>query len=288
MVGPIESVTVAVRDLGQAERLFEKRFGFTSVSQGRASVGLLSAWRYPVHESVRLAELGHRGHPHGRIRLALFEDAAVPPFDSARGYVAPQAGPQALDFRSAAAEVQGGCLEADDELPLLIVGRFPARASRAQAARPLGSVWVLCADAAKARAFYTEALGYQVLLETETETEIVIDDAAASFARLGLGAGARLHVTRLGAGAEPRAGVLLVQLPDRIPAREAARLGTLGINLLTCRCDDLDELIARMKPLGSEPVAAPSHVGLPDGRPGRVMVTRAPGGEVFEFIEIDA
>jgi hypothetical protein len=56
---------------------------------------------------------------------------------------------------------------------------------------------------------------------------------------------------------------------------------------LTARCGDLDDLIERIGPLGLEPLSAPSHVSLPDGRPARVMVVEGPGSELFEFTEID-
>jgi catechol 2,3-dioxygenase-like lactoylglutathione lyase family enzyme len=274
MVGPIESVTVAVSELERCRRLFEEQLGLSTVSDGRASVGLLSAWRYPVHESVRLIEMAHGGQVHGRVRLALYEDAPQH---------APElpGGPRALDFRASAPVGAATLIEAASGLPLIIAE--PSQRGRG----PVGSVWVLSADGALARRFYAEALGYRI----SAETELTVGDGGACFESLGFGRGTRLRLTRLGAGNTGRGGVLLLGLTDQAPDPEVparpSRLGTLGINLMTCRCEDLDELIERLKPLGIEPVAAPSHVGLPDGRLARVMVASGPSGEAFEFVEID-
>jgi catechol 2,3-dioxygenase-like lactoylglutathione lyase family enzyme len=283
MVGPIESVTVAVSELERCRRLFEEQLGLTTVSDGRASVGLLSAWRYPVHESVRLIEMAHGGQVHGRVRLALYEDAPHPRSTADGPQHAPRlpGGPRALDFRASAPVGAATLIEAASGLPLIIAE--PSQRGRG----PVGSVWVLSADSALARRFYAEALGYRI----SAETELTVGDGGACFESLGFGRGTRLRLTRLGAGNTGRGGVLLLGLTDQVPDPEVparpSRLGTLGINLMTCRCEDLDELIERLKPLGIEPVAAPSHVGLPDGRLARVMVAFGPSGEAFEFVEID-
>jgi hypothetical protein len=63
-------------------------------------------------------------------------------------------------------------------------------------------------------------------------------------------------------------------------------VGQTGFNLLTFRCEDLDELAKRVDAIGVEPVTRPTHVGLPFGYPGRVMIVPGPNGELFEFDEI--
>lgn len=74
MLTAIESVTAGVSDLPAALRIFRDALGLEVTADMHASVGLLSAWRHPVHEAVRLAALGiepakapvHIGLPNGR------------------------------------------------------------------------------------------------------------------------------------------------------------------------------------------------------------------------------
>ena len=277
MVGPIESVTVAVSDLERHRQLLQERFGLTTVSDGHASVGLLSAWRYPVHESVRLMELAHDAQPHGRVRLSLFEDAqpgtsaAQTPTDEPF----PNAGPRALDFRADVTDWETRCIQSID-FPLLITNKTQRRGA-------LSLIWVLSADIELAERFYIEALGYRL----EQATDMSVGKDSPCFEDLGFGRGTNLHLARLRSGTATSGGVLLIGSPERRWSAGTSPLGARGVNLLTCRCDDLDDLIGLLSPFEIQPVAAPSHVGLPDGRPARVMVARGPSNETFEFIEIE-
>lgn len=70
----IQSVTIAVRDLDASVRLFREKLGLDVVSDTHASVGLLSVWKRPVHEAVRLVDLGKVTGQAGLIRLAFFQD----------------------------------------------------------------------------------------------------------------------------------------------------------------------------------------------------------------------
>jgi catechol 2,3-dioxygenase-like lactoylglutathione lyase family enzyme len=277
MVGPIESVTVAVSELERHRDFFQDQFGLNPLSDGHASVGLLSAWRYPVHESVRLTELAHGTQPHGRVRLAVFEDSPMES-SAARGTTDDRSispGPRVLDFRVGVSDWKGTPVTMSG-LPMLI--KEPSRRRGA-----LGSVWVLSADFARARRFYVEALGYRLV----HEADVTVGAGAPCFEGFGFNAGTALRLAHLNAAKATAGGILLVGLVDcELPIR-ASRLGALGINLLTCRCDDLDDLIERLSPFEIEPVAAPSHVGLPDGRLARVMVAHGPSNEAFEFIEIE-
>ena len=277
MVGPIESVTVAVSELERHRDFFQDQFGLTPLSDGHASVGLLSAWRYPVHESVRLTELAHGTELHGRVRLAVFEDPPADPLGARdpTDDLSISAGPRVLDFRVGVSDWKGTPV-AMRGLPMLI--KDPSRRRGA-----LGSVWVLSADFARARRFYVEALGYRV----RHEADVTVGAGAPCFEGFGFNPGAALRLARLDAAKSTAGGILLVGLADRELPIRGARLGALGINLLTCRCDDLDDLIERLSLFEIEPVAAPSHVGLPDGRPARVMVAHGPSNEAFEFIEIE-
>lgn len=277
MVGPIESVTVAVSELERHRQLFHERFGLATVSDGHASVGLLSAWRYPVHESVRLTELAHDAKPHGRVRLSLFEDAqpetsaAQTPTDDPR----PSAGPRALDFRADVTDWKTHCIQSSD-FPMVITGETQRRGA-------LSLIWILSADMELAERFYIEALGYRLI----HAAKMSVGKDSPCFEALGLARDTSLRLARLGSGTATAGGVLLIGSPERRVATRVSPLGARGVNLLTCRCDDLDDLIELLSPFEIEPVAAPSHVGLPDGRPARVMVVHGPSNETFEFIEIE-
>ncbi len=79
MIPGLESVTVGVGHLDTALAEFRRIKGMRIESDTRASVSLLSAWRYPVHADVRLVELSCDGRPFGRVRLAQYEaDVGVP------------------------------------------------------------------------------------------------------------------------------------------------------------------------------------------------------------------
>jgi hypothetical protein len=199
-VSPIESVTAGVRDLAAAVAFCRDGLRLEVVSDARASVGLLGAWKRPVHETLRLVELARPDHAP-RLRLAEYET--------------PVTGPTA------------------------ILGLRAFDASRA-------SVVLTAEDLDAAAHFHTEALGW------------------SSLAAGGVELVARKHDDALLAPAH------------------------LAFTHLTCSCDDLDEVLTRVEAMSLEPLTRPTHVGLPGGRPGRVMLIRAPGCVLYELYEIAA
>jgi catechol 2,3-dioxygenase-like lactoylglutathione lyase family enzyme len=234
MVSGIESVTVGVQDLDAAISHYRDRLRLTVLQDSCASVGLLAAWRRPVHESVRLIELGAPQHALARVRLAQFE-----------------------------CDVHG-----DVSKDALLVG------PRALAA-PVATVVILTADSAASARFYVEGFGWRV-------SEILPSDTQRFF-----GAGP-VRLAGVSAADNPQVDVLLGQLVDEDVSRpsDASLPGRLGINLCTCRCGDLDAVEQRLAAIGIEPVTPPAHVGLPMGRPGRVMLVRGPADELFELVEL--
>ncbi len=221
--GPIEAVTAGVRDLADALAFFRDRLRLETVADARASVGLLGAWRRPVHESVRLVELRTPGSGGARLRLAEYENGATAAGPS-------RSGPRALVLAAA----RNASLDGPDGLAIAL------------RRDPHVSVILAADDLDAANRFHTEALGWSSL---------------------------------------ESGGVELVEAP-----RDETLLapGHLGITHLTCACDDLDDTLTRVEAMGIEPVTRPTHVGLPGGRPGRVMLVRAPGNALYEIFELAA
>jgi hypothetical protein len=221
-VSPIESATAGVRDMAAAVAFCRDRLRLEVVSDARASVGLLGAWKRPVHETLRLVELALPGGRAPRLRLAEYENPMPRPEAATglRAFVVPAARDESL---------------AGPDGIAIALHRVP-RASVVLAADDLDA----------ATRFHTDVLGW----------------------------------TSLEAG-----GVELVEGPrdEAMPGP-----GHLGLTHLTCACDDLDEVLTRIEAMSLEPVTRPSHVGLPGGRPGRVMLVRAPGGALYELYEIAA
>jgi catechol 2,3-dioxygenase-like lactoylglutathione lyase family enzyme len=222
LTSALESVTAGVRDMAAALAFFRKRPGLEVVSDTRASVGLLGAWRRPVHEAVRLVELALRGEPGPRLRLAEYETGAAA--------VTTKTGPRAFVFRAKADDM----LDGPD--------------------------------------------GIAIALRRDPRASVIVaaDD---------LDAAARFHVDALGWPSAEAGGISLIEGAgsERPPAP-----GHLGLSHLTCRCEELDDLLTRVEALGLEPITRPTHVGLPGGRPGRVMLVLAPGNILYELYELAA
>jgi catechol 2,3-dioxygenase-like lactoylglutathione lyase family enzyme len=280
MVHALESVTVAVHHLETAVDLFRDQFGLTVVRDTRASVGLLSAWHHPVHESVRLVELAKDSQPVGRVRLAYYEDRSK----DAAGDVAPagresvSAGPALLEFRGSG------------EVPLKVAASGPIRrlegvAPLAVLGKPSGglnAVWILAPDWERAARFYTEVLGYICHERMELTAE-----AAGDLWKAIAPGRPSLRATSFFAPGAHLGGVVLLDAAGAGPAGDPGRADPVppGIRFLTCRCDDLDGVLDRLPGLGIDPLTPPSHVGLPNGRPARVMLIRAPSEELYELVE---
>jgi catechol 2,3-dioxygenase-like lactoylglutathione lyase family enzyme len=280
MITAIESVTVAVSDLASSARLLEEQLGLIVVGDARASVGHLSAWRHPVHESVRLVELGGEGLAVGRVRLARVEDAARERNGPVERRLLP--GPKLLDFRAGPAAEAPTILQGLDGVPLLCP---PPSAMRARPGHRLRSVWVVTSDGALACRFYTDVLGFVVACDAQAPAPRDIDLVRTV---LPIPAGATVQAVAYNAAGRHEGGVVVLHVPE-LPETQplhSISLPSGGIRLLTCQCDDLDSLAARLHAFGIEPLSPPQHIGLPTGTPGLVMVARGPSEELFEFIEI--
>jgi len=287
MVSAIESIMLTLDDLGSGVRFFHEELGLPIVSDSHASVGLLAAWRHPVHESVRLIELGPSGTGAASIRLAHFEDAAkavrLVASDTPAAVPAATDGPRLLDARPAAPTlVLGHARVAPDALPWI----GPARKQERKA---VSWVWIRASgELHRARRFYAEALGFTALPSLSDREPQACPPALAR--PLGIAAGEPLQIEALRPAHGSGAGVVLFRSAirdadvDPTCTGSRRRLGSEGVSLLSCRCDDLDGLIGRLRPLALEPLAAPSHVGTPQG-PARVMAVRGPEEELLEFLE---
>jgi catechol 2,3-dioxygenase-like lactoylglutathione lyase family enzyme len=289
MTSTIESITLTLDDVGRGLRFFRQKLGLSIVSDSHASVGLLAAWRHPVHESVRLIELAPIGTGTTGIRLIHFEDAAKAlrlvsrePISSPR---AAPGGPRLLDARPAAPTVAlGNVRVAPDDLPWI------GSAQREKAGTGAVSwVWIRASgEQERAHRFYTEVLGFAALPSSSESTPQPCPPALAS--HLGIAPGEPLQLDVFRPAECSGAGVVLFRSavldaaapPTTEPSR---RLGSCGVSLVTWRCDDLDALIGRLKALALEPLAAPSHVATPQGL-ARVMAVRGPEGELLEFVEV--
>jgi hypothetical protein len=220
-VRPLESITAGVRDMAAAVGFFRDRLGLEVVSDARASVGLLGAWKRPVHETVRLVELALPKHS-SRLRLAEYETPVTG--------VSSKAGPPTVVIAAPRDETLQG----------------PEGIAIALRRTPRVSVVLAANDLELASRFHTEALGWKSL---------------------------------------EQGGVELVEAPAD-PAALAP--GHLGLTHVTCECDDLDDVLTRIEAMSLELLTHPTHVGLPGGRPGRVMLVRAPGNTLYELYEIAA
>jgi len=243
MVGPIESVTVGVRDIDRAIAFFRDRLRLSVVADTRASVGLLAAWKRPVHESVRLVELAVPNRRLGRVRLAHFENG-IETLTSER------AGPHTIVLPTSDTNVT---LEGPDGLSVELTDHHDA------------VVTVRAPDLAASARFYVDGLGWQEVPGRSSLTKLFSASPDS-------GSNVLVHRSLLQPGTD--AGT-------RTPGHD-------GINLITCACDDMDRVVDSLAALGIEPVTRPAHVGLPIGRPGRVMLVHGPAGELFELTELAA
>jgi catechol 2,3-dioxygenase-like lactoylglutathione lyase family enzyme len=321
MISGIECVTLGVRDLAAALRLYKDRFGFRVESDTRASVSLLSVWGLRPYEDVRLVELSCDGYPFGRIRLAAvpFGDARTTRDDHGPGAAdrATDAGPKALDLYVApplADAIRGveaaGCVPRGPavrfevretvteevivtgpaQVPLLLmVGhRHPRRAQR-EVPPPgrtseVATVSVVAADLAATRRFYVDGLG---LAADGVDDELQGEDRIRVCRLMGAPEDSRVSLVLFRDPAQPSGKVLAVHFHDRTTAALASpmRPGNLGISLFSTRCPNLELLRERLQAGGVAEHLPILHVALGDGMPARVMLTRGPNGELFEFIE---
>jgi catechol 2,3-dioxygenase-like lactoylglutathione lyase family enzyme len=321
MISGIECVTLGVRDLDAALRLFKDVFGLRVESDTRASVSLLSVWGLRPYEDVRLVELSCDGYAFGRVRLAGFPAHGAPRTRDDHGPDAPDrptdTGPKALDlyvpapiadavrvlvaagcetrapvvrFATRDVETEEVLLTGPERLPLLVmVGhRHPKRAQRAVPApgrtSEVATVSVVVADLDVTRRFYAQGLG---LVADAVDDELHGEDAARVCRLMGVPEDTRVSLALFRDPAQPSGKVLAVHFHDRTTGalRHPMRPGNLGISLFSSRCPNLEQLRERLQAGGVTEHLPILHVALGDGMPARVMLVRGPNGELFEFVE---
>jgi catechol 2,3-dioxygenase-like lactoylglutathione lyase family enzyme len=321
MISAIESVTVGVRDLDAALAFFRDRMHYKVELDVRASVSLLSVWRLPVHEDVRLVTLSADGHGFGRIRLAQFPDSGEIATRLDFGPGAPDqptdVGPKALDIYTGTpieaaitALSAAGCtprgkaerfeigsndteeiiLSGPDGVPLLLmVGHAHQSGTRRFAPAParfseVATVSIVTADLDASRRFYEEALGY---VHEATDVELRGEHRDAACRLFGVPPGTRIHFALYRERRQASGKIVLVHFYDKTTARLARPMqpGQLGITLFSCRAPSLDALSARFGRAGGKVESVIQHAAVDEGTPCRVMLVRGPNGELFEFVE---
>lgn len=320
MVSAFESVTLGVRDIDSALALFRDRMKYRVEQDVRASVSLLSVWKLPIHEDVRLVTLSAEGYGAGRIRLARFPDSEFATRLD-HGPAAPDRptdiGPKALDIYTGAPIAEGvslleaaGCtargrperfemgsndteeviLSGPDGVPLLLMvghGHLPGSRRFAPGAgrfSEVATLSVIAADLDASRRFYEETLGY---VHEVTDVELRGEHRDAACRLFGVAEGTRVHVALYRERRQASGKVVLIHFYDRTsgPLAHPMRPGQLGISLISCRCSNLDALSARFGRAGGQVVSVMQHAAVDDGAPCRVMLVRGPNGELFEFVE---
>jgi len=321
MISGIESVTLGVRELAAALRLFRDVCGFRVESDTRASVSLLSVWGIAPYADVRLVELSCDGYAFGRVRLAEVTegDARVtrrdhgadcadaptdvgpkaldlyvaPPIETAidvlRGAGCPlRAGPVRFVVRDS--DTEEALLSGPGDAPLLLmVGhRHPQRAQRAVPAAgrtsEVATVSVVIANPETTRRFYVDGLG---LRADDIDDELSGGERARVCRLFGVPEDSRVSLMLFRDPAQPSGKILGVHFHERT-TRELSnpmRPGNVGIALFSTRCAHLEALRERLQGAGLAGHLPILHVALGDGMPARVMLTRGPNGELFEFIE---
>ena len=321
MISGIESVTIGVRDLPAALRLFRDVFGLRVESDTRACVSLLSVWGLAPYADVRLVELSCDGYAFGRLRLAEVADDGAPTtrrdfgFGTTDGptdvgpkaldvYVAPpltaaldmlqaagcllRAGPVRFTVRDS--DTEEALLTGPGDTPLLVmVGhRHPQRAQRAEPptgrTSEIATVSVVVANPEMTRRFYVDGLG---LRADDIDDELDGDARRRACSLFGVAEDSPVSMMLFRDPDQPSGKVLGVHFHERT-TRELAnpmRPGNIGVNLFSTRCAHLEALRERLQRAGLARHLPILHVALGDGMPARVMLIRGPNGELFEFIE---
>ena len=217
----------------------------------------------------------------------------APPLQNAIGILAAagcalRAGPVRFVVRDS--DTEEALLTGPGETPLLVmVGhRHPARAQRAAPApgctSEVATVSVVIANRDTTRRFYVDGLG---LRADDIDDELEDGERRRVCRLFGVAEDSRVSLVLFRDPAQPSGKVLGVHFHDRT-TRELAnpmRPGNVGINLFSTRCAHLEALRERLQSAGLAGHLPILHVALGDGMPARVMLTRGPNGELFEFIE---
>jgi catechol 2,3-dioxygenase-like lactoylglutathione lyase family enzyme len=166
--------------------------------------------------------------------------------------------------------------------------RHPPRAQRAVPpdgrTSEIATVSVVVANLDSTRRFYVDGLG---LRADDIDDELSGEQRARVCQLFGVPAGSRVSLVLFRDPEQPSGKILGVHFHEQT-TRELAnpmRPGNVGVNLFSTRCTQLENLRDRLQAAGLAGHLPILHVALGDGMPARVMLTRGPNGELFEFIE---
>lgn len=277
MITAIESVTLGVEDLDAATRLLRTQLGLDVVAQAVASVSLLSTWKHPVHDGVRLLDLAKGAASSGRVRLAWYESGLTSRLASAPK----STGIKALDFRPFGAKEAGTIIAGPADVPLLVPGGNPESATPQTSA-----IWIVSNNLEAAAHFYSNVLGF-----TAKEAPAISDEHRQNLCRLAdVPTSTKIELRAFQPPGKEGCAIVLAQFVgvDIEPPAQPIRPGQSGFNLMTLSTPQLDAIAERLESAGIEALTPPTHVGLPNGRPGRVMLVRGPDQELIELYEIQA
>jgi catechol 2,3-dioxygenase-like lactoylglutathione lyase family enzyme len=166
--------------------------------------------------------------------------------------------------------------------------RHPKKAQRAipppGRTSEVATVSVIAADLAATRRFYVDGLG---LRADDIDDELTGEQRSRACRLFGVPKDTRVSMVLFRDPAQPSGKVLAVHFHERTTGELAApmRPGNIGVSLFSTRCADLEGLRERLQQAGLAAHLPILHVALGDGMPARVMLTRGPNGELFEFIE---
>jgi catechol 2,3-dioxygenase-like lactoylglutathione lyase family enzyme len=315
----MRSVTIGVRDIDDAMRLFGEIFGLTTEYDIAAPPELVALWGLPPATAVRLRELSCRGYPVGRVRLAQYDPPATEAvrLDDEGGPDRPtDIGPKAVDFyittsmeeavaaleaagfrprsrpiryQFEAYETEELVLTGPDGVPFLIMRavNHPDTSMRrlppGVAYSEVPTVSVVAGDVAASRRFYGEGLG--LVAGTDAEIAENMLDLAADLT--GVPRGTRMHFLVYQHAGEPSGKYLLVKFFVDSARRLTGRMrpGRLGVSLYTHDVADLDALLDRLRSVEAPPVAGPEEIDLGSAGRWRIALVRGPNEDLFELRE---
>ncbi len=311
----MRSVTVGVRDMDAALRVFAEVMQLRVESRTRLSIARRAAWGLARARSAECVELSCGGYPIGRVRLLAIDPPAtehVRRDPKVGGADTPlDIGPKAIDFyvappiETALRELTAaGCIARSepirhvigdteseevvlfgpDHVPMLVMigHRHSARSMRAGSPHgPYSEVpttSIVAGDPGANRRFYGDCLGLEAVVDDETPPQY--RDLVCTLT--GAPRGTRIHWLLYQDPLEPSGKLLLVHFVGSAAKRLVGRMhpSRLGVALFTHSTRDLESLHATL-------VAAGARVELPPSRIDQdfCMLVRGPNEELFEFIE---
>ncbi|GIW07591.1 MAG: hypothetical protein KatS3mg060_2396 [Dehalococcoidia bacterium] len=317
-LGAMRSVTVGVRDIDEALRLFRDVIGLRVEHDVVAGADLALAWGLAAGTTVRLVELSCGGYPTGRLTLAHYDPPATEAvrLDATGGPDSPtDIGPKAIDFyvhkpiAEAVAEIEAagypprsrpirhqiGDVESEevvltgpDGVPFLIMigHRHPASGMRTTGPTcgsysEVATTSVVAGDLTASRRFYGEGLGLVAGTDAEVPDDLrdFVDDLT------GVPHGTRIHFLVYQEEGEPSGKYLLVHFFEASRRRLTGRMrpGHLGVSLFSHDVGDLEAALRQLSAAGGAIVAGPSDVDLGSMGQRRIALVRGPNEELFEL-----